>query len=72
MPIASKREDVELWLRPSWFVALVCVVGFVFFCSVLVSLTGVLQWWQAAIMGGAAVLLVLALLWTVEQMRHAG
>jgi len=64
MPAASNKKHSEFWAFE-----LVLIIGLAIFSAAGVTVSGILRWWESAIIAGALVTVVIALLWSIDEVK---
>jgi predicted cation transporter len=53
----------------AWAIELLAIIGMAVFSALLVTLAGILKWWESAIIAGVVATLIIALLWTIDEIK---
>ena len=64
MAAATNKKHSDFWAFE-----LVVIVGLAIFSAAGVTISGILRWWESAIIAGALVIVVIALLWSIDEVK---
>ncbi len=70
MATILKREIENGSLGQSWLIRVMIVLAFCVCGAGLVTILGNLNWWEATIIAGAIAIMVLGLLWSIDEVKR--